>query len=208
MSCETFQSSFSTPKRNKPNCDSLGFKFVSWKGSLVRYRGRKAPIYALLNDTNIRAGSHHDIRLPIRRCRAAATFASSHRPSMPITLENLSVQGVIEISQQDLILAFSTAIGFAIFLAARYLQSPWRNLPPGPRGLPLLGNALQLRSQQWLTFMKWKQEFGRSRCRCVNTSNHLCRGRFLLKCSRTAYSRPQHPEDRGRFAGPPCRNLL
>jgi hypothetical protein len=124
------------------------------------------------------------------------------------TLDNLSIRGVIEISQLDLVLTFSTAICISIFLTAHYLQSPWRKLPPGPRGLPLLGNALQLRSQQWLTFMKWKQEFGWSRSRCVNPSDYLCRGRFLLKCGRTAYSRSQHPEDRGGFVGPPCRNLL
>ncbi|KAI0027873.1 cytochrome P450 [Vararia minispora EC-137] len=35
-----------------------------------------------------------------------------------------------------------------VSLAQRYLSSPWRRLPPGPRGYPLLGSALALRHKQ------------------------------------------------------------
>jgi hypothetical protein len=75
-------------------------------------------------------------------------------------LSAMALWGVLEIAQQHLILPFPIVASLAIFFTARYFQSPWRRLPPGPRGLPLLGNALQLRSRQWLTFENWKKEFG------------------------------------------------
>ncbi|KAH9028791.1 cytochrome P450 [Lactarius hengduanensis] len=79
---------------------------------------------------------------------------------MSISFDNLPLW-VTEISQQQLqVLTFGTAIGFAIFSTARYFQSPWRKLPPGPRGLPLLGNALQMSGPRWLTFVEWSQQFG------------------------------------------------
>ena len=130
---------------------------------------------------------------------------------MSIALKNLSLFEVIEILSQHPVLAFGATVGFVIFLATRYLQSPWRKLPPGPRGLPLIGSALELRSHTWLTFVKWKKEFGAihdSLRRTLTALLFIFRRRILRKRSGTLDRRPQHPEGRGRFAGPPCRDLL
>ena len=51
-------------------------------------------------------------------------------------------------------------LSLVVILAARYASSPWRKIPPGPKGLPILGNALQFTDKRWMFEKDCKQKFG------------------------------------------------
>jgi hypothetical protein len=51
-----------------------------------------------------------------------------------------------------------------VILVAQYVRSPWRRVPPGPKGLPILGNALQLQNKGWMFGRECKRKFGLSNC--------------------------------------------
>lgn len=53
------------------------------------------------------------------------------------------------------------SLGLLLTLTAWSLSKPKRNLPPGPKGLPILGNIFQLPQFQWLRFTEWKEQYGR-----------------------------------------------
>ena len=80
---------------------------------------------------------------------------------MHVNLASLLPSAIVVFAQQHLVPVSGILAGCAIYFTVRYFQSPWRKLPPGPRGLLFLGNVLQLRSKQLLKFKQWKQGFGR-----------------------------------------------
>jgi hypothetical protein len=53
-------------------------------------------------------------------------------------------------------------LSLLIILVVKYVRSPWRKVPPGPKGLPILGNALQLMDKRWMFEKDCKRKFGTS----------------------------------------------
>jgi hypothetical protein len=62
----------------------------------------------------------------------------------------------------------AVVLGLAVILVVRYSKSPWRRVPPGPRGLPLLGNALELKDKDWLFRRDCKEEYSAFSLYCIH----------------------------------------
>ncbi|THH17465.1 hypothetical protein EW146_g3339, partial [Bondarzewia mesenterica] len=90
----------------------------------------------------------------------------SNKASVPILFFNMVFSNIPSMSMvvDELLLHKPLIIGcfFTLFVLTtiRYIRSPWRKVPPGPRGLPIVGNIMQPNSKQWLTFIDWKETYG------------------------------------------------
>ena len=71
------------------------------------------------------------------------------------------ITGLIFGSSSDptTLLAFLLLAG-TLWIIARLARSFTRNLPPGPRGLPLIGDVLHIADQEWLASPQRRDDYG------------------------------------------------
>lgn len=67
---------------------------------------------------------------------------------------------ILQLVQDRAILSISAIIGLIVLGVVRYFSSPYRMLPPGPAGYPIIGNLLDMRKAQWLKFTDWRKKYG------------------------------------------------
>jgi hypothetical protein len=82
---------------------------------------------------------------------------------LPRLIPTFSLSQLIHWAKANRTLSLGILLGFIVLYVARYVTSPYRKVPPGPRGYPIIGNVLELRSQQWLKFTEWRKQYGGTR---------------------------------------------
>ena len=57
-------------------------------------------------------------------------------------------------------LTTSLLVAGTVWLIARLAQTSIRSLPPGPRGLPLIGDVIHIADQEWLASPQRRDDYG------------------------------------------------
>jgi len=58
------------------------------------------------------------------------------------------------------VFSIGAILGLAVLYTARYFASPYRKLPQGPRGYPIIGNIIEIRAGQCFMFSDWQKKYG------------------------------------------------
>jgi cytochrome P450 len=83
--------------------------------------------------------------------------------------------------QTTYLLAVTALAGFVLWLITRLVQRAFRSLPPGPKGLPLIGDVVHIQDPDWLTSPQRVAEYGE-----MMYINALGNGVLILNSQRVA----------------------
>jgi hypothetical protein len=76
-------------------------------------------------------------------------------------LEALTLESpTLRLVQDHAIFSIGAVLGLVVLGLVRYLASPYRKVPPGPPGYPIIGNLLDMQDEPWLKFTGWRKKYG------------------------------------------------